>query len=211
MHIRPLLAAFLTLHCVSVGQAQWVAEDPWQAAAQAAPKGAWATLEVVNGDSTFLMALPVVRITARRIFKDEAERRQHFLYTRAARKVYPYALQAIRLYEEVQAETQDMSKRQRRRYYRREKRDLEKDYEEQLKNLTRTEGKVLIKMIEKELHKPFYELIKETRGGLAANYWHNLAKIWGYDLKTPYVPGADTLLDEVLLDYDFGKTDWWHY
>ncbi|MCS7036950.1 MAG: DUF4294 domain-containing protein [Saprospiraceae bacterium] len=209
MHARPFFTAILMLGCLSMGKAQWIAEDPWQEAAQAAPKGAWATLEVVNGDSTFLMALPVVRISARRIFKSEEERRQHFLYTRAARKVYPYALKAIHLYEEVQAETQDMNKRQRRRYYRREKRDLEKDYEQQLKSLTVTEGKVLVKMIEKELRKPFYEIIKETRGGLTAAYWHNLGKMWGYDLKTPYIPGADPLLDEVLLDYDFGKTDWW--
>ncbi len=198
----------LALCCPAIGHSQWE-EDLWEnAVPPRAPQGAWALLEVVNGDSTFLMTLPVVRITARRTFKDEAERRQYYLYTRAARKVYPYALQAVRLYKELQAETQDMNKRQRRRYYRREKRDLEKDYEEQLKSLTRTEGKVLIKMIERELNKPFFDLVKETRGSLAATYWHNLGKLWGYDLKTPYVPGADTLLDEVLLDYDFGKPGW---
>ncbi len=195
--------------CATLGLAQWTADELLEGPAHPAPGGAWARLEVINGDSTFVMALPPVKVSARRIFKDDAERRQYYLYTRAARKVYPYALQAIRLYEEVQEQTQQMNKRQRRRYYRQEKRDLEKDYEEQLKNLTRTEGKVLIKMIEKELGKPFYELIKETRGGLAAAYWYRLGKLWGYDLKTPYVPGADSLLDEVLLDYDFGRVSWW--
>ncbi len=206
------LTVFLMLGFGIGTQAQWTAEDPWMSSpAQAVPQGAWAFLEVVDGDSTFIMALPMVTIKARRNFKDDAERRQYYLYMRAARRVYPYALQAVQLYEDIQAETQDMNKRQRRRYYRREKRDLEKDYEEQIKNLTRTEGKVLIKMIEKELNKPFYELIKETRGGVAATYWNNIAKLWGYDLKVPYKPGADPLLDEVLLDYDFGKPDWWWY
>ncbi len=206
------LTVFLMLGFTIGTQAQWTAEDPWMSSsAQAVPQGAWAFLEVVDGDSTFIMALPMVTIKARRNFKDDAERRQYYLYMRAARRVYPYALQAVQLYEDIQAETQDMNKRQRRRYYRREKRDLEKDYEEQIKNLTRTEGKVLIKMIEKELNKPFYELIKETRGGVAATYWNNIAKLWGYDLKVPYKPGADPLLDEVLLDYDFGKPDWWWY
>ncbi|MCS6929477.1 MAG: DUF4294 domain-containing protein [Saprospiraceae bacterium] len=208
---RLIFFLLITLSTTSAAEAQWLAEDPWQATEETpsvAPRGAWARLEIINGDSIFVMALPLVKISARRIFKDDAERRQHFLYTRAARKVYPYALQAIRLYEELQAETQDMNKRQRRRYYRREKRNIEKDYEEQIKSLTVTEGKVLIKMIEKELKKPFYELIKETRGGLAAAYWHKLGKLWGYDLKNPYIPGADPLLDEVLLDYDFGKPSW---
>ncbi len=175
-----------------------------------APSGAWARLEVENGDSTFIMALRLVKIAARRQFKDFAEQRQYYLYMRAARKVYPYALQAINLYEEIQAETEDMSKRQRRRYLRRENKELKDDFKEQMKNLSRTEGKVLIKMIEKEMDKPFYDLIKDTRGGLTAGYWHNLGKLWGYDLKQGYEQGADKLLDEIFLDYDFGRPDWWN-
>lgn len=174
------------------------------------PTGAWARLEVENGDSTFIMSLRMVKIAARRNFANFAEQRQYYLYLRAARKVYPYALQAINLYEEIQGETQDMNKRQRRRYLRKEQKELKEDFKEQMKKLSRTEGKVLIKMVEKEIGKPFYDMLKETRGGMTAAYWHNLGKIWGYDLKDGYAPGADPLLDEIFLDYDFGRPDWWN-
>jgi hypothetical protein len=73
-----------------------------------------------------------------------------------------------------------------------------------MKNLTKTQGMVLIKMIEKQLGKPFYEIISETRGGFTATYWNALGKFYGYDLKAGYKTGADPLLDEVFLDYDFG-------
>ena len=175
-----------------------------------APKGAWARLEVENGDSTFIMALRLVKVAARRKFKNFAEQRQYYLYLRAARKVYPYALQAISLYEEVEANTKDMNKRQRRRYLRKEQKELKEDFKSRMKKLSRTEGKVLIKMVEKEVGKPFFHIMKETRGGLTATYWHNLGKIWGYNLKEGYSPGADTLLDEIFLDYDFGRPDWWN-
>ncbi len=175
-----------------------------------AANGAWARLEVNNGDSTFIMALRLVKIATRRQFKDFAEQRQYYLYMRAARKVYPYALQAIDMYEDIQSETADMNKRQRRRFIRHEHKELKDDFKDQMKNLSRTEGKVLIKMIEKEVGKPFYDVIRETRGGMKAAYWHNLGKVWGYDLKAGYQPGADTLLDEIFLDYDFGKPDWWN-
>lgn len=175
-----------------------------------APRGAWARLEVLNGDSTFVMALRMVKIASRRHFKDFTEQRQYYLYLRAARKVYPYALQAIQLYEEIQEETQDMNKRQRRRYIRKEHKELREDFKERMKNLSRTEGKVLIKMVEKEVGKPFYEIIRGTRGGMTASYWHNLGKFWGYDLKEGYRPGSDPLLDEIFLDYDFGRPDWWN-
>ncbi len=176
----------------------------------ATPTGAWARLEVENGDSTFIMALRMVKIAARRKFVNFDEQRQYYLYLRAAKKVYPYALQAINLYEEIQAETQDLNKRQRRRYLRKEQKELKEDFKDQMKKLSRTEGKVLMKMVEKELDKPFYDMIKETRGGITAAYWHNLGKLWGYDLKNGYQPGADPLLDEIFLDYDFGRPDWWN-
>jgi len=176
--------------------------------APAPPQGAWARLEIENGDSTFVMSLRMVKISAPRQFKTPEERRQYYLYMRAARKVYPYALQAIDMYEEIQSATEDMTKRQRRRYIRKEHKELKEDFKEQMKNLSRTEGKVLIKMIEKQMEKPFYTLIKETRGGLTATYWHNLGKLWGYNLKTGYQEGDDPLLDEVFLDYDFGKPEW---
>lgn len=156
------------------------------------------------------MTLRMVKIAAARQFKTPEERRQYYLYMRAARKVYPFALQAIDLYEEIRSATEDMTKRQRRRYIRKEHKELKEDFKEQMKNLSRTEGKVLIKMIEKQMEKPFYDLIKETRGGLTATYWHNLGKIWDYNLKAGYQEGADPLLDEVFLDYDFGKPDWWN-
>ena len=74
-----------------------------------------------------------------------------------------------------------------------------------MKNLSKTEGKVLVKMIERELDMPFYEIIRTTRGGTTAVYWSTLGKLWGYDLKEGYRPGQDPLMDEVFIDYDFGN------
>lgn len=54
-----------------------------------------------------------------------------------------------------------MSKGKRRRYIRHEHKDLKDDFSEDLKKLSKTEGRVLIKMIERNLDKPFYEVIRE--------------------------------------------------
>lgn len=167
--------------------------------------GAWARMEVENGDTTFVMSLWTIRISAKRNFKDLDEQRQYFRYVRACRKVYPYALQAIELYQDIQEETDGMSKGKRRRYIRREHKELKEDFKDQIKNLSRTEGKVLIKMIERQTDKPFYDLIRETRGGTTATYWNTMGKLYGYDLKEGYRAGAEPLLDDALLDYDFGE------
>ena len=166
--------------------------------------GAWARLEIENGDSVFVMSLRPVKISSVRKFKDLDEQRQFWRYTIAARKVYPYALEAIDLYLQIQEETQDMSKRKRKRFIRHEHKEMKEDMTETLKNLSKTEGKVLIKMIESQLNEPFYDIIRKTRGGSTALYWNTLGKMWGYDLKEGYQLGDDILLDDVLLDYDFG-------
>ena len=172
------------------------------------PQGAWARMEVENGDTVFVMSLRLHRVSGKRQFKDFAEQRQYYLYYRAARRVYPYAVQAIDMYNDIQMETQDMSKGKRRRYIRREHKEMKEDMTEQMKKLSRTEGKVLIKMIERQLDKNFYDVVRETRGGFTAAYWNQMGKIWNYDLKDGYRLGADGLLDEVLLDYDFGEAMW---
>ena len=190
------------LHCAFAAQAQ---SGPSAMQDTFTQTGAWARLEIENGDSTFIMALRPVKISARRIFKDLDEQRQFWRYTIAARKVYPFALEAVNLYEQIQEETQDMSKRKRKRYIRHEHKEMKEDMTETLKNLSKTEGKVLIKMIERQLKKPFYDVVRETRGGTTAAYWNTLGKFWGYNLKEGYILGSDLFLDDVLLDYDFGN------
>jgi len=194
-----LLSCFLSI--VQFAEAQPAATD-------SLPRGAWARMEVENGDTTFLMSLRLVRISDKRVFKDSSEWLQYYKYKIAARKVYPFALQAIELYEDIEAETAEMSRWKRKRFVRREHKDLKDDFTEKLKNLSRTQGKVLIKMIERQLGKPFYEVVRETRGGTVATYWHTLGKMYNYDLKDGYHLGADPLLDEVLIDYDFGEAVW---
>jgi hypothetical protein len=169
-------------------------------------RGAWARREIDHGDTIFVMSLPIHRVSAKRTFKDFTEQRQYYLYFRAAKRVYPYAVQAIDLYNQILEETEGMSNRKRKRHIRHENKELKEEFTDRMKNLSKTEGKVLIKMIERQLNKPFYTVIKETRGGFTATYWNSLGKMWGYDLKDGYSIGKDSLLDEVLLDYDFGAS-----
>jgi hypothetical protein len=168
-------------------------------------QGGWSLMEIIDGDTIYAMSLRQVIITAPRVFKDTKERTKYYLYKRSAKIVYPYALEAIKLYEELQEETAELSKRKKRKHIRRAQKDVKGDFEDKLKNLTKTQGYVLVEMIERQTGKSFHEIIKETRGGATAMYWNQLSKIYGYDLKDGYAVGKDALLDEVLIEYDFGE------
>ncbi|MEY3243419.1 MAG: hypothetical protein RIR11_4858 [Bacteroidota bacterium] len=171
-------------------------------------QGGWVRREIINGDTFYLSTLRTVKVAAPRQYKDRAERDRLARYRRYAANVYPYAVQAIELYDDLQASKEEQSKRQHRRYVRQQKKVFKEDFEDKLKSLYRTEGQILIKMIERQTGQPCYDIVKEARGGVTAMYWQNLSKLWGFNLKDGYKVGDDPILDEVLLDYDFGDAIW---
>ena len=171
-------------------------------------QGGWLPGEIVDGDTIIFSSLRPVKVIADRKYKDRAERDRLNRYRRYAEHVYPYAVTAIDLYDEIEDNKAEATKRQHRKFVRKQKKVLKSDFEDQLKNLYKTEGWILIKMIERQTGKNCHEIVRETRGPVVAAYWLNLSKIWGFDLKEGYHVGADPLLDEVLLDYDFGEAIW---
>jgi hypothetical protein len=170
------------------------------------PGGGWARIEIENGDTLYVATLRTVSIRGQRIFKSKDDQHQYVYYKRCAQKVYPFAAEAVKLYNEMKAETADMNRRERKKHAKANQKDLEGEYEEQLKKLTKNQGKVLIKMIERYTGEDFYTIIKETRGGGTAFYWNGLGKVWGYDLKDGYEVGKEPILDAVLEDFDLSMS-----
>ena len=158
---------------------------------------------IISGTDTIIMAdLEDVSISSPRNFKNRDEYRTYRRYRYYSAKVYPYALKAIKIFQEVEDATKNMRKRKRKRYIKRKYKELKREFKTPLKGLTKTQGKILIKMIERELDRPFYDLMKMMRGSFTAAYWNQLAKFYDYDLKKGYKKGDDPILDVVLYDFD---------
>lgn len=154
-----------------------------------------------RGDTVFLDQLDELNVSSRVQFASKEEYDLYQRYKRYAAIVYPYALEAMRIYYDAKETTRPMTNRERKRYMKVLEKELESQFEEPLKKLTRTQGKILTKMIEKELDRPFYDVIKEIKGGFSAFYYNTSGKFYGYNLKEGYIPGQDKLMDMVLDDY----------
>lgn len=154
------------------------------------------------GDSLLVANLDEMSVSSPKSFKDDAEKMLYDRYRRYAVKVYPYAVEAIKVFREVEYYTKNMKKRERKRRLKELQKDLELKFEEPLKKLTKTQGYVLMKMIERELDTPMYELIKNLRGGFTATYWSTFGWFYGHHLKEGYDVGEDKILDIVLEDFD---------
>lgn len=155
-----------------------------------------------TGDTLILVDLDDISITANRSFASNDDYLKYQKFRNYAAKVYPYAKEAIRIFRELEYASQHMSKKERKKKIAELEDQLTKEFEEPLKNLTKLQGKIMIKMIEKETGQPIYNLIKDLKGGFKAFYWNTFSKLYSYDLKEGYVKGQYPILDAVLQDFD---------
>lgn len=157
---------------------------------------------ITGGDTMIIADLKEVTIRSTRTFASKEDEALYYKYRRYAVKVYPYAVEAIRIFNAMERETGTMKRRERKRYIRKMQDELKDQFEEPLKNLSKTQGMILVKMIEKEQKKSMYDLVKGVRGSFTAAYWNTFGYFYGYRLKRPYEEGDDRILDMVLKDFN---------
>lgn len=154
------------------------------------------------GDTLIVASLEGISISSLRAFDNDDDYRRYRRYRQYAVKVYPYAAQAIRIFRETEYATNNLSKRESKQYIRRLQRELKDEFADPLKNLSKTQGMILIKMIERETGDPMFELIKGLKGGITASYWNTMGKLFGHRIRDGYIEGEDKILDAVLDDFD---------
>lgn len=155
--------------------------------------------------------LPEVQIKEVTIVgRGEAQRRSYFRkYDRLVynvKKVYPYAIIVRRKLEEVNNGLSSFSSEKERRQYLKEvEKTVFSEYEDDMSDMTITQGKILIKLIDRETTNTSFQLIKEYRGGISAAFWQGIARIFGTNLKEEYDPyGNDIVLELIIADIEAG-------
>lgn len=114
-------------------------------------------------------------------------------------RILPYARQAITLLKATEDTLGSFDKRrQEKRYLRQTYKQLKNTYKEPLKQMYVEEGRIMVKIIERETGRPFYDLIKAYRGLDDALFWQGVAKLHGYSLKEGYDPEKEPYLEEIL-------------
>lgn len=135
-------------------------------------------------------------------FNNKKDRRRYLILRRKTRKVYPYAkLAAERLVTmTIRLET-IKRRRDRKRYTKRVQKYIEEEFTDRLKNLTRTEGQILAKLIHRQTGRTAFKLVKELRTGWRAFWYNTTASLYDISLKKEYRPfddKEDYLIEDIL-------------
>jgi hypothetical protein len=94
----------------------------------------------------------------------------------------------------------------RQKHLRRMEKDLVKEYESTIRKMTYNQGKILIKLIDRECNVSSYELIRAYRGSFTAGLWQGVAKLFKANLKDQYDEGyKDLLIERIIIKIEQGQ------
>ncbi len=153
-----------------------------------------------NGDSVLYITLLPVKI------KGGIDLARHQRMVRAVKKVYPLAIEAAERLEELDRELEKLNLKKDRKAYTKAVEDaLKEEITPMLWKMTRYEGKILIKLIDRETDHTVFSIVKDIRSGFTAGFYQAMARLFGANLKLEYDPeGEDYILEQIVIYYNAG-------
>lgn len=190
--IKILLFILFTFICMGI-QAQQIMTDILPEGYQRAILEGNDTVAVVNLRD--VVVFPELK------FKNEKEKVKYTKLVRDVKRAYPYAQliyeTLIETYEYMETLPDDKSRQQ---HLERMEKELFKQYKPELKKLTFSQGKLLIKLIDRQCNQSSYNLLKAYLGSFRAGFWNIFAGLFGASLKTTYDPyGEDAMTERVVV------------
>jgi hypothetical protein len=162
---------------------------------------------IIDGDTVPIIKLPEINVYSFKIIKSKRKARKLSRLIKNVKKVYPYAkLAGIKLQEYNEIFLTISSEKEKRKLMRQVEKELKDEFGDELRSLTFSQGKILIKLIDRETGNSSFELVQELRGKFIAFFWQTFARIFGYNLKIKYDPeGEDKNIEIIVLMIENGS------
>lgn len=140
-----------------------------------------------NGDTLPNLLLPQVYVYPVLVFKDKKQEKFYWKTVRDVKKTLPYAKLVSKMLKEIDKDLAALpNDRERKKYMEAKEEELLATYKPILKRFTLSQGKMMIRLVDRECNKTSYQLIKQFRGGFRAVFWQGFAKMLGANLKVSY-------------------------
>jgi len=160
-----------------------------------------------EGDSIQYMEMNNVYVYPQITFKNKRQAKSFMRLVTNVKKVLPLAKEARQLLIETSEVLETLpTKEERNAHMKRVESEIFKTYKPRMKKLTYSQGKLLIKLIDRECHSSSYEMIQAFLGPFRAGFWQIFAWSFGASLKKGYDPeGVDRLTERVVLMVEAGQ------
>ena len=168
-------------------------------------------LQKVNRDGVSLPEIEIKEVTVVGQQKSSPRRartqlRQYDRLIYNLKKTYPYAVIVRERLREINAQLAEIQdEKEKKQFLKNVEKGILGEFEDDARSMTITQGRLLIKLIDRETQNTSYDLIKQYRGFLSAAFWQGIARIFGSNLKAEYDPyGEDALIELIVRDIETG-------
>jgi len=174
----------------------WIGSVPLFGQDTIKPKTRLVRYEVVDGDTFPVYAFDEFIL---RDLKDPEAYKKYLRLVRNIKKTLPYAkLAAFRLQMMEDNLNQLKTRRAREKYIKQTEKAAKEDFMSDLKNLSKTQGLLLMKLVHRETGLTTFEILKHYRGNASTLFWQSMAKIYGSDTKATYDPVEDYQIEHII-------------
>lgn len=193
-----ILSLLLTLAACAAGQRAYAQEPKVRGQG---PGYYFARVEVIEGDT-----IQVIDMMPAYKFRRPIDQKRYAKLIRNVKIVYPIAKEAKNRLAKMEEYMLTLpSDKERKQYIKRMEREIKQEYEPILRKMTFSQGKILIKLIDRETSHTSYALVKELRGGFSAFFYQGIARLFGANLKDGYdKTGDDKMIEQVIILYEAG-------
>lgn len=167
----------------------------------------WVPICTYEGERIPYVSLPTVYIFKPLIFKTDKERLEYYRLIRNVKRVYPIAREVNRALIETYEYMQTLpDEKTRKKHLKRVEKGIKEQYTPTMKRLSYSQGKLLIKLIDRQSNQTSYEIVKAFLGPFKAGFYQAFAALFGASLKKEYDPqGEDKLVERVVLLVENGQ------
>ena len=155
---------------------------------------------IYEGDTIPCVQLPTVYIFKPLKFKNDKERMEYYRLVRNVKKVYPIAREINRTILETYEYLQTLpNEKARQKHIKRVEKGLKDQYTPRMKKLSFAQGKLLIKLVDRQSNQTSFELVKAFMGPFKAGFYQTFAALFGASLKKEYDPNGEDKLTELVV------------
>lgn len=149
-------------------------------------------IEAETGDTLMMLVFNPITVFPRERFKNKKEEEFYWKTVRDVKRTLPYAkLISSTLLETYEYLDTYKSEKQKQAYLEKFEKEIFNQYKPTMKKMTKSQGKMLIKLINRETNQSSYSIVKAFLGTFKAGFWQTFGKFFGVSLKQGYKPDRD--------------------
>ena len=171
-------------------------------------EGKYHFVEEETGDTVCMLVFYPITVYPNEKFKNKKQEQFYWKTVRDVRKTLPYAKLICSTLLETYEYLETFSTKKEKEYYLKEfEKAIFEQYKPIMKTMTRSQGKMLLKLINRETNQSSYNIVKAFLGSFRAGFWHTFGRFFGVNMKSGYEPGKnkdDAMIERICIRIEQG-------